>query len=199
MEEIMSLIFGILAGAAGIYSLLLFIRIILSWFGGIPSSRPVDLLVRITDPYLDWWRSHLNLRIGFLDFSAVAAIIAVSIAQNIFGSIANSGVLKLGNILAIVLLSIWSVIFFILGFCLVILILRLIGYLTNRNIYSPFWRVIDSISQPLLYRLNRIIFGNRIAGYLKGILLSSLLLAALMAGGYIAVPALAVLISKLPV
>ena len=199
MEEIMSLIFGILAGAAGIYSLLLFIRIILSWFGGIPSSRPVDLLVRITDPYLDWWRSHLNLRIGFLDFSAVAAIIAVSIAQNIFGSIANSGVLKLGNILAIILLSIWSVIFFILGFCLVILILRLIGYLTNRNIYSPFWRVIDSISQPLLYRLNRIIFGNRIAGYLKGILLSSLLLAALMAGGYIAVPALAVLISKLPV
>jgi len=195
----MSLIFGILAGAAGIYSLLLFIRIILSWFGGIPSSRPVDLLVRITDPYLDWWRSHLNLRIGFLDFSAVAAIIAVSIAQNIFGSIANSGVLKLGNILAIILLSIWSVIFFILGFCLVILILRLIGYLTNRNIYSPFWRVIDSISQPLLYRLNRIIFGNRIAGYLKGILLSSLLLAALMAGGYIAVPALAVLISKLPV
>ena len=195
----MSLIFGILAGAAGIYSLLLFVRIILSWFGGIPSSRPVELLARITDPYLDWWRSHLNLRIGFLDFSALAAIIAVSIAQNIFNSIANSGVLKLGNVLAIILLSIWSVIFFILGFCLIVLILRLIGYLTNRNIYSPFWRVVDSISQPLLYRLNRIIFGNRIAGYLKGILLSSLLLTALMIGGYIAVPALAVLISKLPV
>jgi len=195
----MHLIFGILAGAAGIYSLLLFIRIILSWFGGLPSSRPVDLLVRITDPYLDWWRSHLNLRIGFLDFSAVAAIIAVSIAQNIFNSLANSGVFKLGNVLAIILISIWSVIFFVLGFCLIILILRLIGYLTNRNIYSPFWRVIDSISQPLLYRLNRIIFGNRIAGYLKGIILSSLLLAALMIGGNIAVPALAVLILKLPV
>jgi len=195
----MHLIFGILAGAAGIYSLLLFIRIIISWFGGIPSSKPMDLLVRVTDPYLDWWRSHLNLRIGFLDFSALAAIVAVSVAQNILYSLSNSGVIKLGYVLAIILLSIWSVVFFILGFFLVILILRLIAYLTNRNTYSPFWRVIDSISQPVLYRLNRIIFGKRIAGYLKGIILSSLLLAALMIAGRFAVPALAGLLLKLPV
>ena len=195
----MRLIFGILASAAGIYSLLLFIRIILSWFGGFSGSRPVDLLAGITDPYLDWWRSHLNLRIGFLDFSAVAAIVAVSLAQTIFNSLANSGIIRLGNILAIVFFSIWSVVFFILGFCLVILILRLIAYLTNRNTYSPFWRVIDSISQPLLYRLNRIIFGKRITGYLKGIILSSLLLVALMIVGNITVPVLAALLSRLPV
>jgi len=195
----MRFIFGILAGAAGIYSLLLFIRIIISWFGGLPSSKPVALLERVTDPYLDWWRSHLNLRVGFLDFSAVAAIVAVSVAQNIFYSISNSGVFKLGYVIAIILLSIWSVVFFVLGFCLVIIILRLIAYLTNRNTYSPFWRVIDSISQPILYRINRILFGRRIAGYLKGIILSSLLLAALMIGGRIFVPVLAAMISRLPV
>jgi len=195
----MRFIFGILAGAAGIYSLLLFIRIIISWFGGLPSSKPVALLERVTDPYLDWWRSHLNLRIGFLDFSAVAAIVAVSVAQNIFYSISYSGVFKIGNILAIILLSIWSVVFFILVFCLVIIILRLIAYLTNRNTYSPFWRVIDSISQPVLYRLNRIIFGKRIAGYLKGIILSSLLLVALMIAGRFAVPVLTGFLLKLPV
>jgi len=195
----MSLIFGILAGAAGIYSLLLFIRIIISWFGGLPSNKPMDLLARITDPYLDWWRTHLNLRIGFLDFSAVAAIIAVSVAQRIFSSISNSGAFKIGYVIAVILISIWSVVFFVLGFCLVVIILRLIAYLTNRNTYSPFWRVIDSISQPVLYRINRILFGKRIVGYLKGIIFSSLLLAALMIGGRFAVPALAVLISKLPV
>ena len=199
MEEMMSLIFGILAGAAGIYSLLLFIRIIISWFGGLPSNKPMDLLARITDPYLDWWRTHLNLRIGFLDFSAVAAIIAVSVAQRIFSSISNSGAFKIGYVIAVILISIWSVVFFVLGFCLVVIILRLIAYLTNRNTYSPFWRVIDSISQPVLYRINRILFGKRIVGYLKGIIFSSLLLAALMIGGRFAVPALAVLISKLPV
>ena len=195
----MSLIYGILAGAAGIYSLLLFIRIIISWFGGIPESRPVDLLVRVTDPYLDWWRSRLNLRVGFFDFSAVFAIVAVSLVQNIFNSLANSAVLKLGNILAVVLLSLWSIVSFILGLLLIILILRLIAYLTNRNTYSPFWSVIESISQPVLYRLNRIIFGKRIAGFLKGIILSSLLLAALMAGGHFAVRLIAALLLKLPV
>jgi len=195
----MRLIFGILAGAAGIYSLLLFIRIIISWFGGLPSNKLMDLLASVTDPYLDWWRSHLNLRIGFLDFSALAAIVAVSVAQNIFYSLSNSGVLKLGYVLAIILLSIWSVVFFVLGFCLVIIILRLIAYLTNRNTYSPFWRVIDSMSQPVLYRINRILFGRRIVGYLKGIILSSVLLTALMIGGKIFVPILATMISKLPV
>ena len=195
-------IFGILASAAGIYSILLFIRIIISWFGGLPSNKLMDLLERVTDPYLDWWRSHLNLRIGFLDFSALAAIIAVSVAQNIFYSISNTGVLKLGYVLAIILLSVWSVVFFVLGFCLVIIILRLIAYLTNRNTYSPFWRVIDSMSQPVLYRINRILFGRRIVGYLKGIIVSSILLAllaALMVGGRIFVPILATMISKLPV
>jgi YggT family protein len=199
MEEIMRFIFGILASAAGIYSILLFIRIIISWFGGLPSNKLTDLLAKVTDPYLDWWKAHLNLRIGFLDFSALAAIVAVSVAQNIFYSISNSGVLKFGFVLAIILLSIWSVVFFVLGFCLVIIILRLIAYLTNRNTYSPFWRVIDSMSQPVLYRINRILFGRRIVGYLKGIILSSIVLAALMVGGRIFVPILAAMISKLPV
>jgi len=195
----MRFIFGILASAAGIYSILLFIRIIISWFGGLPSNKLTDLLAGVTDPYLDWWRSHLNLRIGFLDFSALAAIIAVSVAQNIFYSISNTGVLKFGFVLAIILLSIWSVVFFVLGFCLVIVILRLIAYLTNRNTYSPFWRVIDSMSQPVLYRINRILFGRRIVGYLKGIILSCIVLAALMVGGRIFVPIFAAMISKLPV
>ena len=195
----MRLIFGILASAAGIYSILLFIRIIISWFGGLPSNKLMDLLSRVTDPYLDWWRSHLNLRIGFLDFSALAAIITVSVAQNIFSSISNTGALKFGYVLAIILLSIWSVVFFVLGFCLVIIILRLIAYLTNRNTYSPFWRIVDSMSQPVLYRINRILFGRRIVSYLKGIILSCVLLAVLMVGGRIFVPILAAMISKLPV
>jgi len=195
----MRLIFGILASAVGIYSLLILIRIIISWFGGISGGKPVNLLARVTDPYLDWWRSHLNLRVGFMDFSAVVAIVVLSLAQNIFYTLSNSGIIKLGSILAFIIHSLWSIVFFILGLCLVILILRLIAYLTNRNTYSSFWRVIDSISQPILYRINRIIFGKKIADYLKGIILSCLLLAALMFAGSIAVPALAKLLARLPV
>jgi len=195
----MRLIFGILASAAGIYSLLILIRIVISWFGGFSGGKPVELLAKVTDPYLDWWRNHLNLRVGFLDFSAVAGIVAVSLAQNIFYTLSISGVIKLGNILAILLLSIWSITSFLLGLCLVIIILRLIAYLTNRDIYSPFWRAIDSISQPILYRINRIIFGKKIGGFLKGIIISSLLLIALMFAGNIVFHAIANLLLRLPV
>jgi len=195
----MRFIFSVLAGAAGIYSLLIFIRIIISWFGGFSGSKPVELLAGVTDPYLDWWRRNINLRIGLLDFSVVAAIAALSLVQNILYSLSSYQVLRLGSILAVILLSAWSVVFFILGFCLLIIVLRLVAYLANRDIYSPFWRVIDSLSQPVLYRLNRIIFGKRITGYLKGIIISCLLLAALMIAGNIAVHALAALLSSLPV
>jgi len=195
----MRLIFGFLTAAAGIYSILIFIRIIISWFGGSLYGKPVDILCAITDPYLDWWKRKLNLRIGFLDFSVVAAIAFISVVQSVFFSLSRYERVSLGNILAVVLLSFWNVVSFILGFCFVVIVLRLIAYLTSRNIYSPFWQAVDSVSQPVLYRLNRIIFGNKIAGYLKGILLSLLLLAVIIAGGKIVMPLLASLLARLPI
>jgi len=194
----MGLIFSLLAAAAGIYSLLILIRIIISWFGGAITGKPVDLLVRVTDPYLDWWRRALNLRLGFLDLSPVAAIVSLSLIQNIFHSISVFNKILFGNIIAIILLSIWSVASFLLGFCMVIIILRLIAFITNRDIYSSFWRVIDSISQPLLYRTNRILFGKRIPNFLKGMITSLLVLGAIMAGGGFILPRLAGLLSRLP-
>ncbi|MDR3020729.1 MAG: YggT family protein, partial [Treponema sp.] len=155
-------------------------------------------IARITDPYLDWWRRKLNLRVGQLDFSVVAAIAALSMARSIFYSFAQYEKVTLGIILAIVLLSIWSVISFILGFFIVVLVLRLIAYLTNRNIYGTFWQIIDSISQPVLYRLNRIIFGNKIGSFLKGIVLSILMLAAIRIGVGFIIPHITGFLSGLP-
>jgi len=194
----MRMIFGLLTAAAGIYSILIFIRIIISWFGGSVYGKPVDILSAVTDPYLDWWRRALNLRIGFLDFSVLAAIAFISVLQSVFFSLSRYERITLGNILAVVLMSFWNVVSFILGFCFLVIVLRLIAYLTSRDIYSPFWQAVDSISQPVLYRLNRIIFGNKIAGYLKGIILSLLLLAVIIAGGKIVMPLLASLLSRLP-
>jgi YggT family protein len=192
-------IFGFLATLAGIYSILLFIRIIISWFGSFDQNKPVEIISRITDPYLGWWRKHLPIRIGVLDFSVVAAIVFLAVIQRILISIASSHGITLGSILAIVLLSVWGIVSFVLGFCLVIIILRLIAYMTNRDIYTPFWQVVDSISQPVLYRLNRIIFGSRIVNYLKGIIMSSILLVMVWIGGNLAVSMLANFLYKLPV
>jgi len=194
----MRMIFGSLATLIGIYSILILVRIIISWFGSFASSRPVELLCSITDPYLNWWRNKFSIRIGFLDFSAVLAIVSLSVIQNILFSLAYFERITIGYLLSILLMSLWSVLSFIIGFCIIIIVLRLIAYLTNRNIYSPFWQVIDSISQPLLYRLNRIFYGKRIGSYLNGIIFSLVLLAVVWIGGGFVFPKIARLLSSLP-
>jgi YggT family protein len=194
----MQMIFGLLAAAVGIYSVLILIRIIISWFGSFASSKPVDLLCSITDPYLNWWQNKFSIRIGFLDFSAVLAIVSLSLIQNILYSLASYNRITIGYLLAILLMSLWSVFSFILGFCIIIIVLRLIAYLTNRNIYSPFWQAIESVSQPLLYRMNRIFYGKRIGSYLNGIIFSLTLLTVVWIGGGYVFPKIARLLSSLP-
>lgn len=194
----MQMVFNFLAFAAGIYSILILIRILISWFGNYNDTMPVKLISRVTDPYLDWWRRSVNIRIGVMDFSAVAAIVSLSLLQNIFFSLAHSQKITIGYLLAIFLTAVWSIASFILGFLFLVILLRLIAYLTNRNIYSPFWKVIDTISQPVLYRLNRIFFGNRIAGYVKGIVISLAALAAIRICGGFVIPLIAEFFLRLP-
>ena len=135
---------------------------------------------------------------GFLDLSPIAAMAVLSVAQSIFSTIGHYGRISLGIILAIALSALWSAASFILGFCLIILVLRFIAYMTNRNVYGGFWRVIDTISQPMLYRINRIIFGKRLVNYLTGIITAAAALAVIWVGGRFAVRLLVGLLLRLP-
>jgi YggT family protein len=190
---------NLLAGLTGLYTILIFIRVMLSWFSGVRYGKPAEILCRVTDPYLNFWRGIPGLRAGFLDLSPVAGMALLSLAQNIFSTVANYGRISLGIILAVTLSALWSAASFILGFFIVILVLRFVAYMTNRNIYGAFWRIIDTISQPLLYRVNRIIFGRRLVNYLSGIIAAILALLALRVGGGFAVRLLLSLLARLPV
>ena len=194
----MKLLFNLIAAAASIYSLLIFVRIIISWMRGAVSGKPVQLLNSITDPYLEWWRNALNLRIGPMDLSPVAALAFLSVIQSIFSNLSRFERVTLGRLLAVVILSTWSVLSFILGFCLIVIILRLIAHLTNRNMLNPFWKVVDNISQPVLYRTNRIVFGDSIQGYVKGIAVCLVMLAVIRFGGGYVIHLFAGLMAGLP-
>jgi len=195
----MRFVFGILASITGIYSLIIFVRIIFSWFGNMVSGKPVEIINKITDPYLDWWRQKLRLSIGIFDFSVIPAIIFLSLIQNIFHILSVAERITIGVILAQILISLWSIISFIIVFFIIVIVIRMIGYYTNANIYSPFWSIVDSISQPILYRTNRIFFGNKIGNYLKGILLTLLLLIVISVGGKFIVDLLSNILKKLPI
>jgi YggT family protein len=189
---------NLIGNLAGLYMLLIFIRVMLSWFNASSLGRPVELLGRITDPYLDWWRRFPILRTGFLDLSPIAAMAALSLVQTACGIAARYGRISLGILLAIVLQAVWSVLSFVLAFFIIVLLLRLIAYLSNRNIYSTFWRIVDSVSQPVLYRITRIFFRRRLINYLAGILLSIGVLAALEIGGHFLAALLTGIFQRLP-
>jgi YggT family protein len=190
---------NLLSGLTGLYMLLIFIRVMLTWFSGVRYGRPVEILGVITDPYLNWWRRFPVLRSGMFDLSPIAAMAVLSLAQNVFSTIALYGRVSLGVILAITLQSVWSAASFILGFFLIVVILRLIAYLTNRDTYGTFWRIVDAVSQPVLYRITRIFYRNKPVNYMTSIVLSMAALLILSIGGYVLVKAASGLLLGLPV
>jgi YggT family protein len=194
----MSFIMNLVGSLAGFYMLLVFIRVMLSWFHTPSLGRPVEVLARFTDPYLDWWRRFPIFRTGSLDFSPIAAMVTLSLVQTICSIAARFGRLSIGILLAVILQALWSVISSVLGFFIIVLILRLIAYLTNRNIYSTFWRIIDSVSQPVLYRITRIFYRRRLINYLASVFLSIGVLAALTIGGSFLVSLLLGFLQRLP-
>jgi YggT family protein len=188
-----------LSSIIGIYMILIFIRIMLTWFSGAQYGKPMELLSRITDPYLRWFRRFSVLQVGFLDLSPIVAMAVLSLVQTIFSTIARYGRIRLGMILGTLLSSLEAAVSFIVGFCIVILVLRLIAYLTNRNIVSLFWGVINTISQPILYRMNRLLFKGRLVHYRTGLLAAIGVLVVLMIGMKFLVAVAVSLLLQLPI
>jgi YggT family protein len=189
---------NVLASVTGVYMFLIFMRILFTWFSGVSYGRPVEILNRITDPYLNWFRRFSFLRAGFLDLSPIAAMMVLSVVNNVFITLGRYGRITLGIILAMCLSALWSALSFILGFFIILLGLRLFAFLTHQNIYGPFWRIIDTISQPVLYRINRIIFRRRLVNYLTGMISSLAFLLILALLMRLAVAWVTVLLTRLP-
>jgi YggT family protein len=152
--------------------MVIFFRILLSWFSGFGRSRVHDILERLTDPYLDWFRQLSFLRIGFLDLSPIVALGVLALVNRVLSTLAYTGGITIGIILALILGAVWSAISFILGFMLILLVLRLAAYLLGVNSYHPFWRAVKTMSEPIVFRINRIIFKNRIVHFATGIIIS---------------------------
>ena len=176
---------SVLAGVTSVYMILIFIRILLTWFPGADFGRPYAFLCSICDPYLAWFRRFRIPRNSPIDFSPIIALAFLSLLHNLFITWGQMGKFSIAVVLVMLLHALWSVVSWVLGFLIVILILRMIAFLGNSNIYSPFWRFVDFIAQPVMYRINRIFFPNRIVGYLFRIIFSIAVLAAIIALFYL--------------
>ncbi len=185
--------------ALSIYMLLIFFRIILTWFGQAPAGRLIHLISRATDPYLNLFRGIGALRTVQVDFSPVLALITLSILNNIITRIAFVGQITLGVVLAEVVGALWSAASFILFLFLLFGLIRLAGFLFNVNTAGRFWITLDRLLQPIAYWLVQKIARGRSTNYQNALLLyGGVILLVLLLGSFV-ISSLVALLAQLPV
>ena len=85
----MNLLFTTLSTFISLYSLLLFIRILLTWFPNVDwYNQPFAALSQVTDPYLNIFRSFIP-PLGGIDLSPILAIFVLQILGNVLGTLAS--------------------------------------------------------------------------------------------------------------
>jgi YggT family protein len=162
-----------------IYMMIVFLRVILTWFSWLRESAIQGFLARITDPYLNWFRQFTFLRIGHVDLSPMAGLGVLAFVNSFLSMLALHGKITIGITLALVLQALWGLVSVILGFLIIVLVLRLIAHLVKQSSYSRFFQIVDSRSQPVLYRITRFIFKDRIINFRTSLLVSIACLVAI--------------------
>lgn len=194
----MATLMRVLGAFTTIYMILIFLRIMLTWFDAGRLGASYSVLSRITDPYLDWFRRFPALRTESMDFSPVAALAVLSVVNNVFLTIGMYGRITVGILLSMVLSSLWSAAAFVLTFFIIVLALRWLSYTLGRNSVLPLWRAVDALSKPLLYRINRIIYRDRLVDYRTALVTAAAVLLAARVLIGIAVGILSRLLGRLP-
>jgi len=92
--DVIVFLLQVLAQTLSIYTLVLLVRVLLSWFPNLDWSNPIlSSVSAITDPYLNAFRG-LIPPVGGLDLSSLVAFIVLQLAQGLLGfgaSIASAG------------------------------------------------------------------------------------------------------------
>ena len=150
-----------------IYSLIILVRIVLTWMPGTTYGRVGQFLARVTDPYLNLFRQVRFLTIGNINFSPVLGLILLSIANRIAATLAFSEVVHWTTIVAVFIQVVIGAIGFFSGLFAVVGGVRLIGLLIKRDGTQRFWYMLDHILQPMAYRVANTILRGRPVKYIQ--------------------------------
>ena len=83
MAPLVGDLIGVLAQTLSIYTLILLVRVLLSWFPNLDWCNPVlSTVSAVTDPYLNAFRG-LIPPLGGLDLSAILAFLALQLIQSL--------------------------------------------------------------------------------------------------------------------
>lgn len=197
----MAYLFETLAAAVNIYSLLCFIRIIMTWIPGAAYSGFGRFLSRICDPFMNLFRNIRWLQMGALDFSPALAIGILTAASTILSNIAETGRIYLGGIISVIIGMVWSILGSLGVFLLILLIIRYIVLLArgSADYYNSIWSQLDSALSPVVFRIAGFFSHRRPVSYKTALLVSILMLAAMLIAGQFLTNYIIHITSKIPI
>ncbi len=86
-STIISNIFGVLSQTLVIYSYILIIRVLLTWFPNLDWSNPIlSNISAITDPYLNMFRGIIP-PLGGLDISPILAFLVLNLSTSLINNV----------------------------------------------------------------------------------------------------------------
>ncbi len=193
-------IFSLLASVVSIYTILCFVRVILSWFPGAEYSKFGRFLCQMCDPYLDVFRRFRFLRFSSFDFTPAIALCVLMAIQAFFASLGTGDGFRFSTILAMIVMLVGNIFTSVLGFFAIIVLVRLIVYLVigdGQGSYS-IWTVMDRAISPLIFRIAGVFFRNQSISFVKALVTSFITLIVFSAVISYAIRVLGTLISMIP-
>lgn len=174
----LQLILGIFASVLSLYSVLCFIRIILTWIPSLSYSPFARFLSTICDPYLNLFRGIKWLVLGSFDFSPALSLCLLGAGTSILKSLSNGGRISIGVLLAMLIDIIWTIITSLLTFIIILLVIRLIIILTSKSEYANGNILIEQVDRSisaLVFRVASFFTGGRRVTY-KAALITSIIM-----------------------
>jgi YggT family protein len=180
---VLSIIARILNAVVIVYVFLCAARVLMSWVPSLDAGKGGAILARVTDPYLNYFRRFKIFTSGAFNFSPIAALALLAVLNDLLTTIAYSGQLSVGLVLGLLVGAAWSAVAFVISVFALCAVARIIAYVARLNSLHPLWIVIDSMLNPLLYRINRLIYRGRIVNYMQGLVTGFVILLLLRTGG----------------
>ncbi|WP_319757512.1 YggT family protein [uncultured Sphaerochaeta sp.] len=102
---------SIVATLLSFYSLLIWLRIILTWIRvpGQTQENPLAYYIgKVVDPYLSWFRGISSLRRSHIDLTPLVALAVLSVVQSMLRFYGVYGTITIGMVVALIIQTLWS-------------------------------------------------------------------------------------------
>lgn len=194
MLTVLRIISSLISG----YMLLIFIRVLLTWFSRGTLGKAEEILGRVTDPYLNYFRRFSFMRIGMIDMSPVAGIIVLVVVLNMLNTILAYGKITVGITLSIILAALWSAVSFLLTLYIVLIAIRLFMELFQPGTYSPFKTTLDALVNPVTTYVKNTIAKKNFLSYKVQMAMTGGIFVALSIAGDMLVKGLSGVLLRIP-